>query len=90
MASQDGKLRVVDALQQRQQSIDLTSSWVMCCDINPPHTLVASGGLDNIVALYGLPIEEGRPTAPDVQMTHDGYVGETGYSPVAFILALTL
>lgn len=75
VASQVGRLEVVDVLRKKQQSVPLTTRWVMACDINLTGTLVASGGLDNAVALHTIP---GTPNQRDADTSrrHDAYVGK--------------
>lgn len=54
-AGQDGKLIVWNALKRYKVSAaDLQSNWVMTCAYSPSGNFVASGGLDNVCAIYSV------------------------------------
>jgi len=77
-ASQDGKLIIWNAFTtNKEHAIALRSSWVMTCAYSPDGTMVASGGLDNIVSIYKLPgdkrgMSSEKPIAELSQ--HEGYL----------------
>jgi guanine nucleotide-binding protein G(I)/G(S)/G(T) subunit beta-1 len=77
-ASQDGKLIIWNAFTtNKEHAIALRSSWVMTCAYSPDGTMVASGGLDNIVSIYKLPTDKRgmsgeKPLAELAQ--HEGYL----------------
>ncbi len=53
--AQDGKLILWETLtSNKQQVISLQNTWVMNCTISPTGRLAASGGLDNLCAVYNL------------------------------------
>jgi len=55
-AAQDGKLIVWNAFAAvKNLVITLRTNWVMTCGYSASGTLVASGGLDNIVTIHKLP-----------------------------------
>jgi len=52
-ASQDGKLIIWDAYTRNKKlALTLPSAWVMTCAFSPDNTMIASGGLDNIVTIH--------------------------------------
>jgi len=76
-ASQDGKLLIWNTKTGlKKYAISLQSSWVMATDYSPSGRFVASGGLDNMVSIYEVKMEEAvaRDTTPIELMGHEGYV----------------
>jgi guanine nucleotide-binding protein G(I)/G(S)/G(T) subunit beta-1 len=52
-ASQDGKLIIWDAFTANKKlALTLPSAWVMTCAFSPDNSMIASGGLDNIVTIH--------------------------------------
>ena len=76
-ASQDGKLIVWNANSTHKvQAIPLRSSWVMTCAFEQvTNSMVACGGLDNMVSLFRHSAEVGGTTRASKELSgHDGYL----------------
>jgi len=77
-ASQDGKLIIWNAFStNKEHAIALRSSWVMTCAYSPDGSMVASGGLDNIVSIYKLPSDKRGMSSekPIAELSqHEGYL----------------
>jgi len=76
-ASQDGKLLIWNTRTGlKKYAISLQSSWVMATDYSPSGRLVASGGLDNMVSIYEVKMDEAvaKDANPIELMGHEGYV----------------
>jgi guanine nucleotide-binding protein G(I)/G(S)/G(T) subunit beta-1 len=77
-ASQDGKLIIWNAFStNKEHAIALRSSWVMTCAYAPSGTMVAAGGLDNIVSIYRIGGDKRGLTAdkPAAELSqHEGYL----------------
>ncbi len=85
-AGQDGKMVVWNAFSENKRDvIRLRSSWVMACAVDreggggsEPGKLVASGGLDNVVAIYDTHHHHHDAPRPphDSLVGHDGYISD--------------
>lgn len=54
-AAQDGKMILWEApTTNKLAAVNLSSSWVMCCDLSQDRSLAASGGLDNVCTIHRL------------------------------------
>lgn len=76
-ASQDGKLLIWNTRTGlKKYAISLQSSWVMATDYSPSGRFVASGGLDNMVSIYEVKMDEAvaKDATPIELMGHEGYV----------------
>jgi len=79
-ASQDGKLLIWNTRTGlKKYAISLQSSWVMATDYSPSGRFVASGGLDNMVSIYEVKMDDGgsgvaKDATPVELMGHEGYV----------------
>jgi len=76
-ASQDGKLLIWNTKTGlKKYAISLQSSWVMATDYSPSGRFVASGGLDNMVSIYEVRMDEAvaKDANPVELMGHEGYV----------------
>lgn len=52
-AAQDGKMILWETTSMNKlAAVNMSSSWVMCCDISSDSVLAASGGLDNICTVH--------------------------------------
>jgi guanine nucleotide-binding protein G(I)/G(S)/G(T) subunit beta-1 len=79
-ASQDGNMIIWDGNSARKEhAIPLRSSWVMtcaygqCAEDNPdPSSLVACGGLDNVLSVYDVNKDVNRPVSE--LSGHEGYL----------------
>lgn len=87
-ASQDGKLVVWNvASTNKLCAISLKSSWVMACAYGPTNdsdksSLVAAGGLDNLVTVYKLDAEAKASDKPQAELAnHEGYVSCIRFFP---------
>jgi guanine nucleotide-binding protein G(I)/G(S)/G(T) subunit beta-1 len=61
-ASQDGKLIIWDAFTTNKKlALTLPSAWVMTCAFSPDNSMIASGGLDNIVTIHK--VSEGKSSS---------------------------
>ena len=79
-ASQDGKLLIWNvATTNKRLSIPLRSSWVMTTSFSPDNSLVASGGLDNLVSIFKLDDNgtdwSSKQLYRELQQ-HEGYLGD--------------
>jgi len=76
--SQDGKLIVWDAfLGTKINVIPLRSHWVMTCAFSNSEKFAASGGLDNLCTIHGIPDNEGKyvEEKPHRELkSHEGYL----------------
>lgn len=73
-ASQDGKMIIWDALTTNKLSIvKLRCSWATTCSYSPSGNFVASGGLDNICAIYHLDSDYVEDTVTELS-GHRGYL----------------
>lgn len=77
-ASQDGKLLIWNTRTGlKKHVISLMSSWVMATDYSPSGRYVASGGLDNMVSVYEVKMDDAavsKDSQPIELMGHEGYV----------------
>lgn len=74
-ASQDGKLLVWEAYTTHKVcAIPLQSSWVMTCAHSPSASLIASGGLDNIVSIHNINAKEGPTRPARILVGHSGFL----------------
>jgi guanine nucleotide-binding protein G(I)/G(S)/G(T) subunit beta-1 len=76
-ASQDGKLLIWNTRSGlKRYAISLQSSWVMATDYSPSGKFVASGGLDNMVSIFEVKMEESfaKDANPVELFGHEGYV----------------
>jgi len=77
-ASQDGKLLIWNTKTGlKKHVISLMSSWVMATDYSPSGRFVASGGLDNMVSVYEVKMDDqgvAKDVTPIELMGHEGYV----------------
>jgi len=82
-ASQDGKLIIWNAFTtNKEHAIALRSSWVMTCAHAPSGSMVAAGGLDNIVSIYRVGGDKRGLTAdkPSAELSqHEGYLSCTRF-----------
>jgi len=72
-AALDGKILVWDGVTTNKlKVIPLKSNWVMACGYTSQHSLIASGGLENVVSVYDIrshPIRLIREL-----VGHDGFI----------------
>merc|ERR1712228_611372 len=75
-ASQDGSLIIWDTHCKKKLGIPLRMAWVMTVDYSPNNHLIASGGLDNLCAIYNIKDKTGWNS--DLKhrelQQHEGYV----------------
>jgi guanine nucleotide-binding protein G(I)/G(S)/G(T) subunit beta-1 len=65
-ASQDGKLIIWDAFTANKKlALTLPSAWVMTCAFSTDNSMIASGGLDNIVTIHKVSEGTGARAASD-------------------------
>jgi len=89
-ASQDGKLLIWNTRTGlKKYAISLQSSWVMATDYSPSGRLVASGGLDNMVSIYEVKMDEAvaKDVSPVELMGHEGYVASCTFLDDSKILS---
>jgi guanine nucleotide-binding protein G(I)/G(S)/G(T) subunit beta-1 len=85
-ASQDGSIIVWNSITgSKLRMVRLASQWVMSVAYSPSGTLVASGGLDNVVSGFkyqtkGLLEQKPQIAFPDLTLTHhQGYISCTRF-----------
>jgi len=89
-ASQDGKLLIWNTKTGlKKYAISLQSSWVMATDYSPSGRFVASGGLDNMVSIFEVRMEEAfaKDAQPIELMGHEGYVASCTFIDDSEILS---
>jgi len=88
-ASQDGKLLIWNTRTGlKKYAISLQSSWVMATDYSPSGRYVASGGLDNMVSIYEVKMDEAISRDTPVElMGHEGYVASCTFLDDSRILS---
>jgi len=79
-ASQDGKLIIWDAFTRNKKlALTLPSAWVMTCAFSPDNTMIASGGLDNIVTIHKVSEGTRNNTANDNNSKTNDFNSKTVY-----------